>query len=119
MSCPKTKVDYCVLLDKVVNPSVCASVCNEGKNMSLLMFRKKRTLPSLSKRAVSFTASALKHTVTGMKERSNEDVARVQSICRTCEHYTELPGQPTCEDCGCGLTTKWKWKHTHCKLKKW
>jgi hypothetical protein len=59
--------------------------------------------------------------ISGAKERSDEDVAKLMNICNSCEQYKE----GVCKLCGCYVndgsswTNKLRRDNEHCPLGKW
>lgn len=50
---------------------------------------------------------------------SKEEKEQRMSICRSCEHYTELCGQARCNECGCFAMLKTELASAKCPCGKW
>lgn len=50
---------------------------------------------------------------------SKEEKERRLNICKGCEHYTELCGQPRCNECGCMMLIKTELTTAKCPCNKW
>lgn len=67
--------------------------------------------------ATSFAGATIKHAMSGFEYRAQEDINRIQEICKACEHY--LPDKKRCKLCGCWTQRKIRWASSHCKINKW
>ena len=88
-----------------------------GEHSRIIVPDKKIKYPSIATMGKSFIKAGAKHIASGMKERSEEEIKRILTICESCEEYVKKTGR--CKVCGCGMKRKIKWSTTNCKLRKW
>lgn len=82
---------------------------------------RRKSPPSLMKRAANFAAAAAQHIAAGAPMASDEEVARRFSICQGCEFYDGK----ACSKCGCPVVrerkylSKLSWADQSCPVGKW
>lgn len=76
-------------------------------------------LPSKTTMAVNFSKASVKHLASGLKNRTPEQQAEVQAICKLCDQYVLINNNPRCKKCGCYLNVKQRWQTADCPLGKW
>jgi hypothetical protein len=78
---------------------------------------EKVELPSTMQMAKNFMQSAADHIRNGMKNASDDEIARRLDICDACEF--KIRESNRCGKCGCFLGAKTKWESSHCPIGKW
>lgn len=87
-----------VWLPAYVNVSVVNATCGISADTV--------TTPGLLARGLNYAEEYRKYFAAGRPRRSDEEIAKNQTICETCEFYVALKGrvhQGSCKLCGCTL----------------
>lgn len=120
--CPKTQVEKCGYVGRVVTPSFCNTICNQSaknEDVSKIKAEVYHPFPSLPQMIKSAAIEVTKHVLVDRRIRTLQEIERIMNICRECEFYTETAGNPRCTKCGCFLNIKRKWESSHCPIGKW
>lgn len=82
--------------------------------------KNKIVYPSLPKMGMNLAKSTGKHIANGMKQRTDEEIAKLVLICEKCEFYVRQSKMgPRCRKCGCNMNVKMRWASDHCPAGKW
>lgn len=80
--------------------------------------------PSMAVKAVRYAHALARHISTGLKNRTDEEVAERLAICQTCDRFNAKA--ESCSVCGCrchagrnALTNKLRMASERCPLGKW
>ena len=112
----------CSFCGKNVNGSKC-SVCGARVPLSKENNNNEETEtlqinePTLTKKAINFSKSAVKHAASGFKSVDEKTQQNRMDICKKCEYYEEANN--SCKKCGCFLQIKTSWASEACPEGKW
>jgi len=90
---------------------------NERPPNPLNIVRTEPPLPSVTKMAASIAKATVQAIKTGLPQRSPEEIAAINGICKTCEFWRTSDNR--CSKCGCYLKFKVAMATEHCPVKKW
>jgi hypothetical protein len=119
--CEEFKGGLCDKTRTHVPRNFCHNYC-KGRWVSPAMKSEGRTqgeLPGIGKMAVGFATAATKHILSGRPQRTNEQIEKIQKICKGCDKFTIIKGKERCTECGCFLSVKRRWATADCPLGKW
>lgn len=73
---------------------------------------------------IKYAISTVKDVITGVINGnsvfvSEKEKNRRMTICKDCEHYTELCGTARCNECGCFAMLKTELASAKCPCGKW
>ncbi|MEA3188083.1 MAG: hypothetical protein QOD99_1913 [Chthoniobacter sp.] len=77
-------------------------------------------VPPLQRQIVTAGKAAARWAAAGFPKRSDDELARIRSICERCEFWKAHPklGFMRCEKCGCSAL-KHLWATEQCPVDKW